>query len=227
MPNPDHYNMNYRPGSYWGPKELPDHFSTRIKGELRRRAVVSELENGHDVVESVVCDSLSADELKAVSAVHPWLMGGEYLPDFKGNEVEIARVTLKSTTLDVISIRARRTRKRIHYRIVDEYGEPDFFNVVNPYRKKALTFREIIRLINNATESGGLVDGFRNGNYEGGAAAEEIYDFASVFSVFYEELEQWYDEVNAEWLRERKKELEDDDDRWEEVDCDAPFLETT
>ena len=76
-------------------------------------------------------------------------------------------------------------------------------------------------------KSGGLVDGFRNGNYEGGAAAEEIYDFASVFSVFYEELEQWYDEVNAEWLRERKKELEDDDDRWEEVDCDAPFLETT
>ena len=44
-------------------------------------------------------------------------MGGEYLPDLLPNEVEIARVVLKSTTMDVQSIRARRTKHRIIYRI--------------------------------------------------------------------------------------------------------------
>jgi hypothetical protein len=34
----------------------------------------------------------------------------------------IARLELRSTTSDVISIRARPVGKRIRYRIVDEYG---------------------------------------------------------------------------------------------------------
>jgi hypothetical protein len=52
-------------------------------------------------------------------------MGGEYLPNLMPNEVEIARVTMTSTTMDVISIRARHTKHKIIYRIVDEYMEPD------------------------------------------------------------------------------------------------------
>ena len=39
------------------------------------------------------------------------------IPDLLPNEVEIARVVLKSTTMDVKSIRARRTKRRIVYRI--------------------------------------------------------------------------------------------------------------
>ena len=50
-------------------------------------------------------------------------MSGEYLPDFDGDEVEIARVTLASVTGDVISIRARGQHALIHYRIVDEYED--------------------------------------------------------------------------------------------------------
>ena len=40
-------------------------------------------------------------------------MSGEYLPDFEGDEVEIARVTLASVTGDVVSIRARRQEFRV------------------------------------------------------------------------------------------------------------------
>jgi hypothetical protein len=50
-------------------------------------------------------------------------MSGEYLPDFEGDEVEIARVTLASATGDIISIRGRHEGGRIHYRIVDEYDD--------------------------------------------------------------------------------------------------------
>lgn len=38
----------------------------------------------------------------------PSWMGGEYLPDSEPGEVEIARIVLQSTTMDVFSIRARR-----------------------------------------------------------------------------------------------------------------------
>ena len=43
-------------------------------------------------------------------------MGGEYLPGYRRNEVEIVRIELDSTTSDVISLRARpigRKRPRI------------------------------------------------------------------------------------------------------------------
>lgn len=49
-------------------------------------------------------------------------MGGEYLPDMKPEEVEIARIRIQSTTCDVTSVYARRDGGRIHYRAVDEYG---------------------------------------------------------------------------------------------------------
>jgi hypothetical protein len=48
-------------------------------------------------------------------------MGGEYLPDLLPNEVVIARITIASTTQDVTSVYARRGKKRIRYRVVDEY----------------------------------------------------------------------------------------------------------
>jgi len=208
IPNTQDYNIKFRPNSYWGPKDLPDHFATRIKGELRKQAIVNELEEGKFVNKNDLSDSLSDEELKQVGSIHPWLMGGEYLPDYYPNEVEIARVTLNSTTYDVISVRAYRVRKRIHYRIVDEYQED--FDVVKPSSNKPLTFKEIIKLIDNATEDGGLVNFYRNLNYSQGAKVEDIYDFANASSVYYEELSSWYDEVNEQWLLEKQKELNDD-----------------
>ena len=43
-----------------------------------------------------------------LGGIHPAFMGGEYLPQFGQNEIEIARIVLASVTQDVISIRARR-----------------------------------------------------------------------------------------------------------------------
>jgi len=49
-------------------------------------------------------------------------MGGEYLPNLKPKEVMVARITIASTTQDVTCVYARRTKHRIHYRVVDEYS---------------------------------------------------------------------------------------------------------
>ena len=82
-------------------------------------------------------------------------MGGEYLPDLKTGEIEIARITLKSTTLDVISIRARKSSARISYRMVDEYGEHEYALAIKS-SKEPLTLQQVIKLIDSA-EEGGLV----------------------------------------------------------------------
>jgi hypothetical protein len=50
-------------------------------------------------------------------------MGGEYLPNREAQEVEIARITIASTTQDVTCVYAKRGASRIHYRVVDEYED--------------------------------------------------------------------------------------------------------
>jgi hypothetical protein len=49
-------------------------------------------------------------------------MGGEYIPDRDDDEIEIARIEIRSTTSDVTSVYAQQVGTTIHYRVVDEYG---------------------------------------------------------------------------------------------------------
>ena len=44
-----------------------------------------------------------------------------YLPNLRVGEVEIARISIESTTGDVTAVYARKLGERIHYRVVDEY----------------------------------------------------------------------------------------------------------
>ncbi len=200
MPNTNDYDLDFRPKSYWGPQDLETHFGARAKGELRRKEGEALLEAG--IVDGgILTTSLPNDERQAVGAIHPWLMGGEYLPDFLPNEVEIARVTMKSTTMDVISIRARHTKTRIKYRIVDEYdsfGEEDRYAPCPKTSSRPLTLKQVIGMI----DGNELVDGPRESNYDGGGwcGPEEIYDFCTVSSSFYTELACWFDDANIEWL---------------------------
>ena len=121
MPHPKDFDLAFRPASYWGPVTLEQHFGSRIHGEIRRRLVKTDLAAGNEPPEYVLEAELDRPNLETLGALHPRFMGGEYLPPLKKNEVEIARAVLDSVTLDVISIRARLARTRIHYRIVDEY----------------------------------------------------------------------------------------------------------
>lgn len=205
MPDPKNYNLNFRPLSYWGPQSVETYVGARVKGELRRQQAISDLEENHADPE-IISEKLTEKHRTAVGAVHPWFMGGEYLPDLKPNEVEIARIVMQSTTMDVISIRARNTKNRIIYRIVDEYGEEQCreYQLTKKSSTHPLTLGEIIRLIDNGVEDG-LVGSSRNWHYEEGSSAEEIYNFETASSAFYEELSEWYDEANEEWLHEKQK----------------------
>ena len=206
MPDTKQYDLYFRPKSYWGPQEVDTIIGARVKGELRRRQAISDLKENH-ADEDIIAESLTEEHRSAVGAVHPWLMGGEYLPDSKQNEVEIARVVMESTTMDVISIRARRTKYRIIYKIVDEYPEDESYEyyLTKKTSKQPLTLGELIKLMDNAVDDG-LVGNGRNWHYEDGDLAEEVYNFETASSAYYLQLSEWYDEANKEWLHEKQKE---------------------
>jgi hypothetical protein len=66
-------------------------------------------------------ESLDDEARVSRGQIHPMFMGGEYLPDYGDCGVEIARIELKSTTYDVISLRACPSGSHINYSLVDEY----------------------------------------------------------------------------------------------------------
>jgi len=65
---------------------------------------------------------ISDHDRKMLESIHPMYMGGNYLPDADEGEVEIARISIASTTCDVTSVYARFDKGMIHYRVVDEYN---------------------------------------------------------------------------------------------------------
>ena len=88
----------------------------------------------------------------AQGALHPWMMGGEYLPSLIENEVEICRVVLKSTTMDVFSMRAQKQGELIKYRVVDEYGEVDYLLPINE-SKIPLSMKDLIENLDLCKET--------------------------------------------------------------------------
>ena len=203
----DKFDLDFRPRSYWGPQSLSAYFGSHITGELRRRAAKNEANFGSDF--SVPCEpSLDSTTRSVQASIHPWLMGGEYLPPLRPEEVEIARVTLRSVTMDVFSIRARRSRDRIYYRLVDEYMEqepPERFVVKPKWSKKPLTMLQVISII----DENALIDDFRDLNFDG-SNVDEIFKFATASSEFYPNLANYYDAQNESWRDGQNKELAQD-----------------
>lgn len=172
--------LNFRPRSYFV-TDLETAVLSRIKGAFRRKAVRS-LGPSH-VDPPMAAESLSEEERQAVGRVHPSLMGGEYLPDLEAGEVEIARIELESVTADVISLRARRADKRIHYRLVDEYETQ--YEIEPASSDEPLTFGELVELINNSDDGERLwFQSLRDKNREG---------FIHVSSEFYPQLAAYYE----------------------------------
>jgi hypothetical protein len=204
----------FRPTSYW---ETPDTIFANIKGEQRRLTLKKSLDEG-DVEELqhwMLKDKLTEEERRLVGRIHPLLMGGEYLPDYDSQEVEIARVALQSTTGDVISIRARRGEGVIHYSVVDEYESQ--FECSPTSSQAPLTLGELISLIDTVKNESmgyvGLTTTFRDMNLVAGGDPDNLVDFVRVSSPFYPQLEDYYAAESRDWLNEVKarKKTEDEE----------------
>lgn len=116
-------SMAYRPRDYFGRYDLEVELMTRVKGTLRRKLLREAMESGNiDQVPPAARESaLDEANRRMIGRIHPLYMGGEYLPKMKKDEVEIARISIQSTTGDVVCLYARPVGHRIAYRVADEY----------------------------------------------------------------------------------------------------------
>ena len=213
------YDMEFRPPGYFDISDLDKRVLSPIKGE-RRRQIVREMLEGSKPEEldhldsstfNILRDSLFEEELseqerKTIGEIHPAHMGGEFLPSSVEDGVEIARVSLESTTADVISIRAKPAGQKIIYDIVDEYESE--FRFEPRESDLPLTMGELVRLIDQTETMDhgdqddygkGLTDSFRNMNLVEGENPRELLDFVTVSSEFYPMLQSYYRDRAAEW----------------------------
>tara|TARA_B110000008_G_C16538777_1_gene391383 strand:- start:147 stop:437 length:291 start_codon:yes stop_codon:yes gene_type:complete len=81
------FDLSFRPRSYFDDLTLEQKLRSNIKGQLRGEMVISK------ITEEFVPPQLLKSELNYnlrahQGAIHPWMMGGEYLPKLYPNEVE-------------------------------------------------------------------------------------------------------------------------------------------
>jgi len=184
---------------------LETHLLSRVKGAERKAAVKGLIDAGRadDVFEFIAKPSLDADERKAVGWIHPRFMGGEYLPDLMENEVEIARITIASTLQDVTSVFARRGKRRIYYRVVDEYGDDTLSGRTVRTSARPLTLGELEEFFDGAWSIFEILEmNFGDDCYD----PDGIRNFASASSEFYPQIGSLYAQRIEAWTAERRRE---------------------
>jgi hypothetical protein len=178
-------DLSYRPRTYFGPLALETHLLSHVAGQERREALRRQLAAGDlDLPLELVACLLDQEDREAIGRIHPAFMGGEYLPPLEDGETEIARISLASVTADQISVRARRVREGVTYRIVDEYSTDYSQSHRRPGDSgEPLTLAELVALIDGAGDEGGVV--LRHAIASGA-------DFVRVTSEFYPQLGHYY-----------------------------------
>ncbi len=214
-------DLKFRPHSYFWAKELGISLLSDIKGANRRRIYQQALQDGKtsDLPHQFTAHELSDKDRQAIGALHPWFLGGEYLPRLKPGEVEIARIVIASTTQDVICVYARpvgSTGKRIAYRIVDEY---DGETLTEPYTRtstKPLTLEQLVDFFMNGWQLLEVLGfNFEDSGYNREAAQSFITQASSSFYPEFEDLirariDAWVGDV--EMIDEEEADEADDDD---------------
>ena len=105
-------DYEFRPESFWTAASDPLAAILRnVKGRNRREMIRDYYAAGKldQLSDELLEDALNDEVRISLGKIHPTFMGGEYLPNYGRQEVEIARIALASTTSDVISLRARPT----------------------------------------------------------------------------------------------------------------------
>ena len=201
-------DLDFRPASYWDAADPAAAITQNIKGQLRREMVRDFISGDAPAILGEISDALLADEVsdetrRFLGGLHPSWMGGEYLPGYPRGEVEIARIVLKSTMGDVMSIRARRTRAgTVLLRLVDEYESE--FRSVHARVKRPLTLGEMVEFIDNVRMVGEAPPTLSFVEACIVSGAEGDIGFASLESDLFPELGIYYAVRLEEWDRSKR-----------------------
>ena len=202
-------DLEFRPETYFPESLNRQQLLAKIQGQARREIVESQLEEeGFQSLDTFIArPELTEDQRQSWSRLHPWMMGGEFLPEYETGEVEIARVSLQSVTFDQKSVRARPDSNQIRLSVEDEYETKyvlPFDTIPEP-----LSLGQLIEFIDAVVHpddvyTGGLV--ISHWNYledELRCHPSESVDFASIESAIYPDLKRYYDQCGKAWIKER------------------------
>ena len=210
--------FSFQPASYWEDNDPLSTILRNVKGTNRRQMITDYWDAGKiDELEGpLLADSTEPGLQTFLESLHPSFMGGEYLPDLLPTEVEIARIELKSTTSDVISIRARREpgEELIHYRVVDEYDAT--FEIEPETSSAPLTQGELIALLDSTDggaewAKGRLAHCYNILNLNGSRDAWPLRHFTTVSSTIYPDLFDHYDAEHQKWCEECSRGEDEED----------------
>ena len=197
-------DLEYRPKTYFRPEKLEKDLLSKVKGAVLRKKLQALFDAGRhaEVRTLLTAEGISAADRKALESFHPMFMGGNYLPDTEDGEVEIARISIKSTTYDVTCVYARPDGGAIHYRVVDEYGGETLQGTAEARTDKPMTLGEFAGFFLGAWP---LIDVLEM-NFENDRAAS--LDFFSAESEFYPD----FDSLCRQRVIEHFPEPEEEDD---------------
>jgi hypothetical protein len=202
-------DYKHRPATYWEDQDALQAILHGVKGAERRKLITEAWNDGtfSEVPAELLRDTLSENLRNALGALHPALMGGEYLPDEYLGETEIVRIDLQSTTRDVISVRARPGGEGILYRIVDEYATE--FTPGRETSKRPLSLAEMIRFLDESQHPDAMLAGialvYNEVNADcGGTPRERLRHFTRISSNFYPGLSSHYENVFSDWVAEEE-----------------------
>ena len=207
VPEAPGIDLQFRPRSYFWPLGLEKHLLARIKGAERKAALkqLIDAKRLDEIPDFLAQSALSDGERQALGRVHPAFMGGEYLPDLLQNEVAIARITIASTTQDVISVYARRGKNRIRYRVVDEYEGDTLSGKNTRTSTRPLALRDLEAFFNAAWS---IFDVLAMNFGHSGYDRDEMLDFVvGVESQFYPQIGVLYQRRIDAWAAARREKL--------------------
>ena len=190
-------DLEFRPRDYFWAADLKIPLLSGIGGETRRQLVGELVTGGNPIPAGLDAPLLDEKTRQAWGRIHPSNMGGEFLPALRQDEVEIARISLASVTADQISVRARRSGKRIAYCVVDEYGlEIATYSCRPASSVSPLSLRRLIGLMESACEGGSIIHPILKMN----PGAIALQKFVTVRSDFYPDLRHYYRALTDIWV---------------------------
>ena len=202
----------FRPESFHFDLVIKDLLPPKIKGQLRQELIARALSGDQleEIPDGLCMSSFDNESRQLLGSIHPHLMGGEYLPDRGLCEVEIARITLNSTTLDVTCVYASPHSEGVLYKVVDEYGGETLSGEIEMTTSGPISLKHLVEFFVAGWDLRSCLEcNFHNWGYE----ADAVHDFVySISSDYYPEFGAAVRHTIDEWLEEYREDHPQEDE---------------
>jgi hypothetical protein len=195
---------SYRPANYFWAYDRGIKLASNIKGAERKALYERLLKEGDSgAYDEIFMQPSLTVEQRLMANTHPAFMGGEYLPDCDPNEVEIARITIASTTQDVTCVYAKRVSSGIEYRVVDEYEGMTLDDETKCRTSEPMELSELVHFFMTAWDLRIVLDAnFVENSYPRSHARGFIVDASS---SFYSQFGDAIGNYVENWIRAARK----------------------